>query len=673
MPGQIAPLSGGPLLPPSVLSGYAVGFVALVALTYLYLRRRVSPKFVHEHLRLIFWSGVAVKSGVLLVLVMTALCWLVPRPRVVETWPMQGASVGVNQEKIEIVFDRPVARRMVGKRIVPEVPGVFVFESPVYGSHLYNKLVFYPTFSLDRGTNYKVKLEGVAGLMSVQPGRDLELGFETVEVPTVKNVKVPEGPMGAEVEGIIEVELSGVNRGEAEFDFELTPRVSYDARLNEDGDVYLVEPHHKLAQGTHYEVAVRRTDLVWDLQQGEVVARGRTSLVYNEEFVTREAPGIEELVPEGVNVLVNGEVEVEFTEAMDRNSVEENFSVSPEVSGWFEWQGDKRLVYHPDKFSYDTDYRVMIARGTKSAQGGFLEEEVVGEFETIGAVEVARVFPAQGWRGVDVKSGIELGFDQEVDERSVLGKVRLEPAVEGNWEWQGEALVFEPSGQLEFGKDYQVIVEAGVKSVQGLDLEGEYSSSFRTQDELVRLAVGTHLQEKPLSCEVAALKMALSYRGHGVSEDELLDRVGVDATPQQGGVWGDPYQAFVGNVYGKQMKDGYGVYWEPIGRVAREFTGAEVFEGWSTEQLMKQLAQDNPVLIWVYSRGGRPTSWMTPAGREVFAVSGEHVVTAVGFLGPVSDPTHVIVNDPLVGQVYWPRDVFEKKWRTFNGSGVVIL
>ena len=33
---------------------------------------------------------------------------------------------------------------------------------------------------------------------------------------------------------------------------------------------------------------------------------------------------------------------------------------------------------------------------------------------------------------------------------------------------------------------------------------------------------------------------------------------------------------------------------------------------------------------------------------------------------------HLIVNDPRLGQTYWTRETFERKWQVFDRSGVVV-
>ncbi len=82
--------------------------------------------------------------------------------------------------------------------------------------------------------------------------------------------------------------------------------------------------------------------------------------------------------------------------------------------------------------------------------------------------------------------------------------------------------------------------------------------------------VAFHRQEHALSCEIASLKMALSYYGVDVSETQLISELPVD-TPgprQPGNIWGDPEKGFVGNIDGTMPNSGYGVYEKPIASVA---------------------------------------------------------------------------------------------------------
>src|SRR4051812_39677798 len=68
------------------------------------------------------------------------------------------------------------------------------------------------------------------------------------------------------------------------------------------------------------------------------------------------------------------------------------------------------------------------------------------------------------------------------------------------------------------------------------------------------LSVTWHRQEHALSCEIAALKMALSNYGLDIPESELIARLPFT------GPKGDPSVAFVGDINGRMGTSGYGVY-----------------------------------------------------------------------------------------------------------------
>ncbi len=330
------------------------------------------------------------------------------------------------------------------------------------------------------------------------------------------------------------------------------------------------------------------------------------------------------------------------------------------------------MTFKPVGLEYETKYTVKIAQGTKSEPSGFIEKDVVKSFSTIGRVKVTESYPENNWDAVSIEAPIKITFDQEVDKSSAESLFSIEPKIDGDFSWEGNTLIFKPSSPFSYSTTYKVLLAKGIKSARGLDSTEDFIVSFTSQEQTVKLAVPIMLQQHGLSCEIAALRMALSFRGVQVSEETLLAKVGVDNTPHEGDVWGDPHVAFVGNVDGKQMVDGYGVYWGPIERVAKEYREAEDFENWDAISLTKAISEGNPVVIWVYSSGGWPTSWKTPSGKTITGTRDEHAVTAVGYVGPASNPSQFIINDPLYGQVYWSRDLFEKKWASFGKSGVVV-
>ncbi len=287
---------------------------------------------------------------------------------------------------------------------------------------------------------------------------------------------------------------------------------------------------------------------------------------------------------------------------------------------------------------------------------------------------------------------ISVKFNLPVSRR--LLEETLTPEVPGVWKFENpiyepylyRTVTFYPDIGFNSNTDYTVQI-SNIKNVFQLGKSTNFEFSFKTknapliaskelrtiQSETIKLAVPSFIQQHTLSCEVSSLRMALAYKGVIKSEDELLGLVGYDNTPHVGGVWGNPYEHFVGNVNGNQMRDGYGVYWGPIERVAKMFGGAQVFEHGDVKLLTSNILKGNPVIVWVYSKNGTPTHWKTPSGVDVFAAAGEHTVVAVGFVGLADNPSKIIVNDSLVGQVYWPRSLFDHKWSTFSQSGVIVF
>ncbi len=313
----------------------------------------------------------------------------------------------------------------------------------------------------------------------------------------------------------------------------------------------------------------------------------------------------------------------------------------------------------------------------------------LGAYVLLPAPAVSKVTPANGSDNFNPKDQVIVEFDRPVSRRSM--EKTISPDIPGVWVFEDpiyathlyRKVVFHTQDGLKPDTTYSVKI-ANIQNTIRKSKPYEFEFSFKTQkvegelkvskpeEKIFKLSVPVYIQQHTLSCEISSLRMTLAYKGINKTEEELLDQIGVDNTPHIGNVWGNPYERFVGNVNGSQMKDGYGVYWPPIERVAKTYGDAKAFEGGDVKMLTKEIQAGNPVIIWVYSKSGKPTYWKTPSGTEIYAVAGEHTVVAVGFVGPADNPTQIIVNDSLVGQVYWPRSLFDQKWATFNEAGVIV-
>ena len=137
------------------------------------------------------------------------------------------------------------------------------------------------------------------------------------------------------------------------------------------------------------------------------------------------------------------------------------------------WEYGKRYTFNLDQSAvYGID-------------GSWLVNPVVIDFTAIGAIRVTGTSPGNGATEVGLSSGIKITFDQEVDHTSAEANFRVSPSINGSFSWSGNSMTFKPGG-LKMATKYSVKISAGIKSVYGLPLAADYSSSFTTADRVVR-------------------------------------------------------------------------------------------------------------------------------------------------------------------------------------------
>ncbi|HEX6348211.1 MAG TPA: C39 family peptidase [Candidatus Dormibacteraeota bacterium] len=192
-------------------------------------------------------------------------------------------------------------------------------------------------------------------------------------------------------------------------------------------------------------------------------------------------------------------------------------------------------------------------------------------------------------------------------------------------------------------------------------------------------------QTHHLSCEAAALQMALTHAGITRTQDQLLDLIGLDRQAPEldaGGAvvhWGDPYEKFVGDPDGSEIElTGYGVYAPAVGRAAQGL-GAQVLvagEGVAPAQVYDYVAQQHPVIAWVSMSGHgdyapKPTTtYVAFDGRQVvFGAGFEHSVVVVG---ATPDSVQVLDPEPDVGPHTLSRADFEASYQVFGQMAVAL-
>ncbi|MHB8508024.1 MAG: C39 family peptidase [Candidatus Dormibacteria bacterium] len=159
-----------------------------------------------------------------------------------------------------------------------------------------------------------------------------------------------------------------------------------------------------------------------------------------------------------------------------------------------------------------------------------------------------------------------------------------------------------------------------------------------------------------LSCEEAALQMAMAYRGISSTQTDILTNIGIDYRPayRDGGGfhWGNPYASFVGSPSGSEANNsGYGTYFGTIAATTLRYGGHVRFagEGYPAQAVYGDILNGHPVVAWVSIDYGWHQNWAYTAfdGRPVqFGAPCEHAVTVSGV-----NRDSVLVNDPIRGRL----------------------
>lgn len=104
-------------------------------------------------------------------------------------------------------------------------------------------------------------------------------------------------------------------------------------------------------------------------------------------IVDRTPPSVTTATPRGSNVNTTPAIVITFTEPMDRASVEQAFSITPDMNGAFTWSADSRtLTFTPDRtLDPSTTYVVFVDSGARDAAGNALSGAYTFSFTTAAA------------------------------------------------------------------------------------------------------------------------------------------------------------------------------------------------------------------------------------------------------------------------------------------------
>lgn len=211
-------------------------------------------------------------------------------------------------------------------------------------------------------------------------------------------------------------------------------------------------------------------------------------------------PAFSEGAVSGIAVKQN--IVIAFSKSMNRESVEKNLRISPDVAGYYLWSSSAPELENSiltyiliNPMDYGKLYTLTLAATAEDYAGNALGVEhrvhfITGDDTTPPMVEGiydAMELPALYWEtgslnsGIDRKVKIGLDFFKAMDRQSVEKSFSITPSVAGNFDWPCDrSVVFYPSAPLDPERVYQARLDTGAKDINGLKLAEPYTAEFKT-------------------------------------------------------------------------------------------------------------------------------------------------------------------------------------------------
>jgi len=191
------------------------------------------------------------------------------------------------------------------------------------------------------------------------------------------------------------------------------------------------------------------------------------------------------------NVSLDANIQIEFSEEMDRASAEGAFSINPQVKGNFTWDPyGKVMIFDPvSELKSKTLYQVTVNATARSKSGVNMASPYSFSFTTEYRPPVptppyvSRTKPLDGETNVPLNTTIQIEFSEEMDDKATTGAISSVPSITGSFQWDTsrKTLTWIPSANLLENQKYTIAISTLAKDAEGENLQNPYTFSFTTK------------------------------------------------------------------------------------------------------------------------------------------------------------------------------------------------
>jgi uncharacterized protein YvpB len=583
---------------------------------------------------------------------------LIAVPQIRRIMPRQGETIDPLHPDLHILFDAPVRVSSVSVHTFPEID--FTVRPSGYFWNLSpwaTQITLVPKTTIPTGEHFMVYLANIEGPFTRGFGGEQLLEVMTPETAITDITPADNSPDVSDTQSFTVHSTTAVTADE--WSVGMNPAADM-VITKTDSKTILISPGEPLRQSTSYTMKINHTPTMVDRVTGETVKKFEPNTKMNVYFTTVRAAFVSTFTPEGTGVNPADDLRITFEESMDKAEVFKHITITPAADLRPSWgDDDKTLTLSHGTLAKDTDFTVTFTAGLSTAKGGTLEKDAAFHFRTAGRLTLTDVSPAKNATNVFADSTIRMTFDQDIPV-SIADHLVIHPDVPGKTTVSGSALEFTPAKPLPYETRYSVTLTAGAVSMYGLPTPADETFTFTTAPNQITLPVPYYKQQTLFTCNIAAARMLLAYRGINVTESDLINAIGLGGKRGTG----NPYKGYV---------DDYGTYWDAVVRGVSSYRPTRLITSGKLSDIIAEIKKGNPVMTWGQNGWSDPhdISWTSMDGTFIKAINGMHSAVVRGYSGQDANPTQIFLNDPWRGQYAIPTAEFMRRW-SYVGMAMVV-
>ena len=211
---------------------------------------------------------------------------------------------------------------------------------------------------------------------------------------------------------------------------------------------------------------------------------------------------------------VNAPIKIEFNIPMMHSSVENSFSLDPQVEGYFIWEDSaekSKVTFYPDdQFATNTTYLMSLTTGAETIYGDTLSFQLSASFETEG-IKITTTIPDDQATFISPQTGIYVYFNSIIERHTFEENFSIIPTIDGVFKWYDSKRVsFQPYIPLASNTTFVVSVGGNVQDIFGTQLIDDETFSFHTES----LAILTSYPANGATFMSRSTPISISFNTH---------------------------------------------------------------------------------------------------------------------------------------------------------------